>query len=87
MVKKSVTDEIAEAIEKSKASITLTLTKLELNDLFDLLFVLRQTDKGLVPEARDFQFQGKPQHVAASAMARQSIQGKVFELFKNHHGK
>mgnify|MGYP001619694653 FL=1 len=87
MAKKSVTDEIQAAITKAKAesdvgAVSLPLTKRELADLFDMLFALRQTDKGLVPEARDFRFEGKPADVAASADARRTIQTKVFELFR-----
>ena len=86
-VKKSVADEIQAAITKAKAesdvgAVSLPLTKRELADLFDMLFALRQTEKGFVPEARDFRFEGKPADVAASAEARRTIQTNVFELFR-----
>lgn len=91
MVKKSVTDEIQAAIAEAKAETatsmaSITLTAGELNDLFDMLFTLQKTNDGLVPEPRDFQFQGKPAAVAAAAEARRSIQMKVFELFRKQHG-
>jgi|SRR3990167_6327737 len=84
----TTTDEIQAAIkkatdaEKATGNISLVLTRAELFDLFDMLFALQKTDKGLVPVPREFQFQGRAQDVAASAAARTAIQGKVFELFR-----